>query len=123
MRPPWGLPRGAAPWSHAAIGFLVGSAGKLTSFEFEYSGLELGIGVFELVGPPAEVLLEFEVFVSELSDHSFHIQDAAVSDLVARISHGWRISRVPTNDGDVSTAAFGVLGVSAASGHDEQELG
>ena len=61
--------------------------------------------------------------MGELWDHSFHVQDAAVSDLVARISHGWRISRVPTDDGDVSTAAFGVLGVSAASGHDEQELG
>ena len=85
--------------------------------------MELGIGVFELVGPLAEVLLELEVFVGELSDHSFHVQDAAVSDLIARISRGWRISRVPTDDGNISTAAFGVLGVSAASGHGEQEQG
>ena len=96
---------------------------ELTSFQFEYPLLELGVGILELVGPPIKVLFELEILMGELADHSLHVQDAAVGNLVGCISYRWRVDWVSDDNRNVSAAAFGAFGVSAASSHDEQELG
>ena len=74
------------------------------------------------MGPPIKVLLELEILMSELADHSLHVQDAAIGGLVGCISYWRGVDWASENNRNVSTTAFRTFGVSATSSHDEQEL-